>query len=55
VYRYDTQVEYDRRVPAASIYVSSDEGVRGIANCFPKVIHQQICPTAEEAISAFGK
>lgn len=42
VYRYDTQTEYDRRAPAATIYVSSDKDVRGAANLFPKVIRQEI-------------
>jgi lipopolysaccharide transport system ATP-binding protein len=41
-YRYDTQTEYDRRAPAATIYVSSDDGVRGIANCFPVVTRQEV-------------
>jgi hypothetical protein len=42
VYRYDTQTEYDRWAPAATIYVSSDEDVRGAAHLFPKVTRQQI-------------
>ena len=42
VYRYDTQTEYDRWAPATTIHVSSDEDVRGVANCFPQVIRQDI-------------
>lgn len=42
VYRYDTQTEYDRWAPATTIHVSSDEDVRGVANCFPQVIRQEI-------------
>lgn len=42
VYRYDTQTEFDRRAPAATIYVSSEDGVRGIANCFPVVTRQEV-------------
>ena len=42
VYRYDTQTEYDRWAPATTIHVSSDEDVRGVANCFPRVIRQEI-------------
>ncbi len=42
VYRYDTQREYDRWEPAAAIHVSSEEDVRGAANCFPKVTRQEI-------------
>ena len=47
-YRYDVQTEYDRRAPASTIYVSSDEGVRGVANCFPVVTRQQICTPTNE-------
>jgi lipopolysaccharide transport system ATP-binding protein len=42
VYRYDTQTEYDRWAPAATIYVSSEQDVRGMVNCFPKVIKSEI-------------
>jgi len=42
VYRYDTQTEYDRWAPAATIHVSSDEDVRGGAQLFPKVTRQEI-------------
>lgn len=42
VYRYDTQTEYDRWAPATTIYVSSDEDVRGAAHLFPKVVRQEI-------------
>jgi len=47
-YRYDTQTEYDRRAPASTIYVSSDEGVRGTVNCFPVVTRQELCSTTNE-------
>jgi lipopolysaccharide transport system ATP-binding protein len=42
VYRYDTQTEYDRWAPAATIYASSDEDVRGAAHLFPKLTRQEI-------------
>jgi len=42
IYRYDTQTEYDRRAPAKTIYVSSDQDVRGAANLFPNVTRQAI-------------
>jgi lipopolysaccharide transport system ATP-binding protein len=41
VYRYDTQTEYDRWAPAATVYVSSNEDVRGAAHLFPKVTRQE--------------
>lgn len=42
VYRYDTQTEYDRRAPAATIYVRSEEGISGIANCFPRLVRREV-------------
>lgn len=42
VYRYDTQTEYDRWAPAATIYVGSEDDVRGTVHCFPKVVRQEI-------------
>jgi lipopolysaccharide transport system ATP-binding protein len=47
VYRYDTQTEYDRWAPATTIYVSSEDGISGIANCFPQLIRQKICAVAD--------
>jgi ABC-type polysaccharide/polyol phosphate transport system ATPase subunit len=43
VYRYDTQTEYDHWAPAATIYMESDGGARGIVNCNPRVVRQEIC------------
>jgi ABC-type polysaccharide/polyol phosphate transport system ATPase subunit len=42
LYRYDTQTLYDTWQPAATIYVSYENDVRGAVNCFPKVVHQEI-------------
>ncbi|HTQ62618.1 MAG TPA: ABC transporter ATP-binding protein [Candidatus Solibacter sp.] len=42
IYRRDMQAVYDKSEPAATIYVGDDGGVRGIVNCFPRVIHQRI-------------
>ena len=42
IYRRDIQTIYDQWEPAATIYVSSEEGSRGIAQCFPRVIRQEI-------------
>ena len=52
VYRYDTQTEYDRWAPAATIYVSSEEDVRGAVHCFPKLICQEICPASDADLAA---
>lgn len=46
VCRYDTQTVYDRRDPAAMIYLRSAEGVGGTANCFPQVIRQEFSVAA---------
>ncbi len=47
LFRYDIQNVYDRWEPAATIYVGSEGGVRGIAHCFPKVIQQKIRKAAD--------
>lgn len=52
VYRYDTQTEYDRWAPAATIYVSSEEDVRGIVHCFPKVVRQEIRAASDAKLAA---
>ena len=52
VYRYDIQTEYDRWAPAATIYVSSEEDVRGTVHCFPKVIRQEIHPASDAKLAA---
>jgi lipopolysaccharide transport system ATP-binding protein len=61
VYRYDTQTEYDALAPAATIYVSCENDVRGAVNCFPKVISQEIqqpengSPVARKLETPVGK
>ncbi|HTV40870.1 MAG TPA: ABC transporter ATP-binding protein [Candidatus Sulfotelmatobacter sp.] len=47
VYRYDTQTLYDIWEPAATIYVSSETDVRGVVNCFPKVVRHEIQAVSE--------
>jgi len=42
VFRYDISKEYDRWLRAATLFVANDQDVRGIANCFPKVIRREI-------------
>jgi lipopolysaccharide transport system ATP-binding protein len=42
VYRYDTQQEFDRWAPAATLYVSSEYDVRGAVNLFPKVVASEV-------------
>jgi lipopolysaccharide transport system ATP-binding protein len=54
VYRYDTQTEYDRRAPAATIHISSEEGISGIANCFPRLIRQEIRAAADGGSTAMA-
>ena len=38
LYRYDLQREYDRWFPAATLFVSADRDVRGVANLYPEVV-----------------
>jgi len=47
VNRYDIQREYDRWEPAATIYVSSPDDVRGFVHCFPRVVRQEIRAVSE--------
>ena len=48
IYRRDIQKIYDKWEPAATIYVSSDDGVRGVAHCFPQVIRQEIRKASDD-------
>ena len=43
IYRYNTETEFDAMRPAATIHVSCEDDVRGAVNCFPKLVHQEIC------------
>jgi lipopolysaccharide transport system ATP-binding protein len=44
VYRYDNETEYDRWESGSSLYVETAVDVRGTANCFPKVVRQEVLP-----------
>ena len=46
IFRYDIATEYDRWWRAATIFIASDQDVRGFANCFPKVIKSEVLPAA---------
>jgi len=46
VYRYDNETEYDRWESGSSIYVETATDVRGTANCFPKVVRQEVLPSS---------
>jgi ABC-type polysaccharide/polyol phosphate transport system ATPase subunit len=49
IYRYDLQKNYDRRMPAATLFVGSSMAVRGAVNCFPKVIESEVSEVRGEA------
>lgn len=38
VFRYDTETEYTRWVKAATFFVTCDQDIRGVVNCFPRVV-----------------
>jgi ABC-type polysaccharide/polyol phosphate transport system ATPase subunit len=38
VHRYDQAKTYDKREPAATIFIGSTTAVRGAVNCFPKLV-----------------
>ena len=42
IFRYDNETEYDRWLQAATIFVSSAQDIRGLVNCFPKIVNQQV-------------
>ena len=56
LFRYDIETIYDEWEPAATIYMSSEGGVRGIAHCFPRLIREEVSPTSaaelEKAVGA---
>jgi lipopolysaccharide transport system ATP-binding protein len=41
-YRYATQMEYDSRDPAATVYISSARDIRGSVNCFQEVTRFEV-------------
>lgn len=47
VFRYDIETEYDRWLRAAAIFIACDQDVRGLANCFPKVVNRKILTSDE--------
>jgi lipopolysaccharide transport system ATP-binding protein len=54
VYRYDVQREYDRWMPAATLFVKSPVDVRGAANLYPQVRRHAVgagSPTARMVAS----
>ena len=51
VKRYDTSTEYDRIFPAAVLYMSADDDVRGSAHCFPRLIRHEVSPAEPAADS----
>jgi lipopolysaccharide transport system ATP-binding protein len=48
IWRYETQTNYDEWEPATTIYVSSEDDVRGITHCFPRVVRYEICAPTDE-------
>jgi lipopolysaccharide transport system ATP-binding protein len=51
VMRNDTQTKYDRWEPAATIYVSADEDVRGVVHCFPKLVRRELRPASDSDLA----
>ena len=42
LYRYDTQRQLDRALPAVTFFVASEADVRGYANLYPKLVATRI-------------
>jgi ABC-type polysaccharide/polyol phosphate transport system ATPase subunit len=49
VHRYDLQKTYDRKVPAATLFIGSSMAVRGAVNCFPRIVESGISEVGTEA------
>jgi ABC-type polysaccharide/polyol phosphate transport system ATPase subunit len=41
IHRYDIQKDYDRRAPAAILFIGSTSAVRGAVNCFPRLVQAE--------------
>jgi lipopolysaccharide transport system ATP-binding protein len=48
VHRYDIQRDYDRRTPAATLFIGSSMAVRGAVNCFPRIVEAGVIETGVE-------
>jgi ABC-type polysaccharide/polyol phosphate transport system ATPase subunit len=49
VHRYDIQKGYDRRDPAATIFIGSTLAVGGAVNCFPRLIESETVPLSTQS------
>jgi len=49
VFRYDTETVHDRLKLGAGIYIGSDSDVRGVVNCFPRVVRHEVLTTGSVA------
>ena len=49
IYRYDIQTGYDRRDPAATIFIGSTLAVGGAVNCFPRLIESETVSLSKES------
>lgn len=48
VHRYDLQKSYDKREPAATVFIGSTIAVRGAVNCFPRLIEGRTLANSSE-------
>jgi lipopolysaccharide transport system ATP-binding protein len=49
IHRYDIGRNYDRKIPAATLFIGSSMGVRGAVNCFPRVIDNHVVEMGAES------
>ncbi|MGH9643371.1 MAG: ABC transporter ATP-binding protein [Terriglobales bacterium] len=47
IYRYDIGMAFDRWLHAVTFFVSYDQDVRGVANCFPRMTGREIVAAGE--------
>jgi lipopolysaccharide transport system ATP-binding protein len=43
VFRYDTETEYTRWLEAVTFFVACPQDIRGVVNCFPRLVRGETC------------
>jgi lipopolysaccharide transport system ATP-binding protein len=53
IFRYDIAIEYDRWLRAATLFIASDQDVRGLVNCFPRITKHETLVAGETGQTAY--
>lgn len=49
IHRYDIDKTYDSWIPASTLFLGSTTAVRGVVNCFPRVVSDEIVSAASQS------